>query len=92
MLDLNDIAFFAAVVQNGGFTAAARATGIDKGRLSRHVAALEEQLGVRLLQRSTRSVALTQAGMSFYEAACWCSMARRWRETACSSSRRSLAA
>jgi DNA-binding transcriptional LysR family regulator len=67
MLDLNDIAFFAAVVQNGGFTAAARATGIDKGRLSRHVAALEEQLGVRLLQRSTRSVSLTQAGMSFYE-------------------------
>ncbi|WP_206243741.1 LysR substrate-binding domain-containing protein [Novosphingobium terrae] len=67
MIDLNEFAFFAAVVQHGGFTAAARATGVDKGRLSRHVAALEDRLGVRLLQRSTRSVTLTQPGMSFYE-------------------------
>lgn len=67
MIDLNEFAFFAAVVQHGGFTAAARATGVDKGRLSRHVAALEDRLGVRLLQRSTRSITLTQAGMSFYE-------------------------
>jgi DNA-binding transcriptional LysR family regulator len=67
MLDLNDFAFFAAVVGHGGFTAAARATGVDKARLSRHVAALEERLGVRLLQRSTRSVTLTEAGKSFYE-------------------------
>lgn len=67
MIDLNEFAFFAAVVQHGGFTAAARATGVDKGRLSRHVAALEDRLGVRLLQRSTRSITLTQPGMSFYE-------------------------
>lgn len=67
MLDLNDFAFFTAVVDHGGFTAAARVTGVDKARLSRHVAALEERLGVRLLLRSTRSVTLTQAGKSFYE-------------------------
>lgn len=67
MMDLNDFAFFAAVVEHGGFTAASRATGIDKARLSRHVASLEERLRVRLLQRSTRSVVLTQAGKSFYE-------------------------
>ncbi|MDE1915954.1 MAG: LysR family transcriptional regulator [Sphingomonadales bacterium] len=66
-MDLNDFAFFAAVVQHGGFTAAARATGIDKARLSRHVAALEERLGARLLQRTTRNVSLTQAGRSVYE-------------------------
>lgn len=67
MMDLNDFAYFAAVVEHGGFTAASRATGVDKARLSRHVAALEERLRVRLLQRSTRSVVLTQAGKSFYE-------------------------
>jgi len=67
MMDLNDFAFFTAVVEHGGFTAASRATGVDKARLSRHVAALEERLGARLLQRSTRSIALTQAGKSFYE-------------------------
>ncbi|WP_245653901.1 LysR substrate-binding domain-containing protein [Novosphingobium rosa] len=67
MMDMNDFAFFAAVVQHGGFTAATRATGVDKGRLSRHVAQLEERLGIRLLQRSTRSITLTEAGKSFYE-------------------------
>ncbi|NKI98655.1 LysR substrate-binding domain-containing protein [Novosphingobium sp. SG707] len=67
MMDLNDFAFFAAVVEHGGFSAASRATGVDKARLSRHVAALEQRLHVRLLQRSTRSVVLTQAGKSFYE-------------------------
>lgn len=67
MIDLNDFAFFAAVVEHGGFSAASRATGVDKARLSRHVAALEERLGARLLQRSTRSIGLTQPGKSFYE-------------------------
>ena len=66
MRDLNDMAYFVAVVQHGGFSAAARATGVEKTRLSRHVRALEEYLGVRLLQRNTRSVALTGAGERFY--------------------------
>ncbi|MBV8467459.1 MAG: LysR family transcriptional regulator [Burkholderiales bacterium] len=67
MNDLNDLFFFASVVEHKGFSAAARATGIDKTRMSRRVAALEEDLGVRLLQRTTRSIGLTEAGRRFYE-------------------------
>lgn len=62
MKDLNDLVYFVAVVRQQGFSAAARATGLEKTRLSRRVAALEQRLGVRLLQRSTRRVALTDAG------------------------------
>src|SRR5580658_6061911 len=67
MEDLNDIYFFASVVQYGGFSAAARIIGVEKTRLSRRVAALEKRLGVRLLQRTTRALALTEAGQRFYE-------------------------
>jgi DNA-binding transcriptional LysR family regulator len=67
MEDLNDLYYFVAVVQHNGFTAAARAIGLEKSRLSRSVAQLEKRLGVRLLQRSTRSIALTEAGLRFYE-------------------------
>ncbi|WP_425519729.1 LysR family transcriptional regulator [Xanthomonas arboricola] len=45
MDDLNDLAYFASVVRHGGFSAAARASGIEKTRLSRRVAALEDALG-----------------------------------------------
>lgn len=61
MDNLNDLAYFVAVVDHGGFSAAARATGLEKTRLSRRIAALESRLGVRLLQRSTRRIALTEA-------------------------------
>ncbi|MBK5962632.1 LysR family transcriptional regulator [Thiocystis minor] len=67
MDDLNDLVYFASVVEHHGFSAAARATGVEKTRLSRRVAALEQRLGVRLLQRSTRSLALTEAGQRFYD-------------------------
>jgi DNA-binding transcriptional LysR family regulator len=67
MEDLNDIYFFASVVQHGGFSAAARIIGVDKTRLSRRIAALEKRLGVRLLQRTTRALALTEAGRRFFE-------------------------
>jgi DNA-binding transcriptional LysR family regulator len=67
MEDLNDIYFFASVVQHGGFSAAARRIGVEKTRLSRRVAALEKRLGVRLLQRTTRALALTEAGQRFFE-------------------------
>ena len=67
MEDLNDIYFFASVVQHGGFSAAARATGVEKTRLSRRIAALEKRLGVRLLQRTTRALALTEAGQRFFD-------------------------
>lgn len=62
MLDLNDMVYFAEVAERGGFAAAGRALGIPKSRLSRRVAELETQLGVQLLQRSTRSISLTPAG------------------------------
>ncbi|MBS0450408.1 MAG: LysR family transcriptional regulator [Proteobacteria bacterium] len=60
--DLNDMVYFAEVAERGGFAAAGRALGIPKSRLSRRVADLETQLGVQLLQRSTRSLSLTPAG------------------------------
>lgn len=62
MDDLNDMRLFAAVVEHGGFTAAARSLGLPKSTLSRRIAALETSLGVRLLQRSTRALALTDVG------------------------------
>ncbi|HLK26743.1 MAG TPA: LysR substrate-binding domain-containing protein [Caulobacteraceae bacterium] len=66
MRDLNDLGFFAAVVANGGFSAAARALGAPKSRISRRVAALEAQLGVRLLERSTRRFKVTDVGQDVY--------------------------
>ena len=64
--DLNDLGFFAAVVSNGGFSAASRALGLPKSRISRRVAALEAQLGVRLLERSTRRFKVTEVGQDVY--------------------------
>lgn len=69
MQDLNDIAYFASVVENKGFSAAARALGLPKSTLSRHVTQLEERLGMRLLERSTRHFRLTDAGNSYYQKA-----------------------
>jgi DNA-binding transcriptional LysR family regulator len=66
MRDLNDLNFFAAVVANGGFSAASRALGLPKSRISRRVAALEEQLGVRLVERSTRRFKVTEVGQDVY--------------------------
>ena len=66
MHDLNDIAYFASVVENKGFSAAARLLGLPKSTLSRHVSQLEERLGMRLLERSTRHFRLTDAGSSYY--------------------------
>jgi Transcriptional regulator len=64
--DLNDLYFFAAVVEHGGFSAASRALGVPKSRLSKRVAQLEERLGVRLLQRTTRRFVVTEVGERFY--------------------------
>jgi DNA-binding transcriptional LysR family regulator len=66
MQDLNDLYYFAAVVDHGGFAAAERALGIPKSRLSRRISALEGELGVRLLQRSTRRFAVTDVGTSVH--------------------------
>lgn len=64
--DLNDLHYFAAVVDHGGFAAAGRALSIPKSRLSRRVAALESRLGVTLIHRSTRSFSVTEAGRMFH--------------------------
>lgn len=65
MPDLNDMVLFAEVVQHGGFAAAGRQLGLPKSRLSRRIARLEEQVGVQLMQRSTRRLSLTPAGELF---------------------------
>ncbi|NRH43955.1 LysR substrate-binding domain-containing protein [Pseudomonas sp. MS15a(2019)] len=62
MQDLNDLAYFAKVVEAGGFAAAGRLLGIPKSRLSRRIAELETRLGARLLQRTTRTLTLTTLG------------------------------
>lgn len=67
MLDLNDIALFVQVVRSGSFAEAARQLGVPPNTLSRRVQQLEGQLGTRLLQRSTRKLALTQAGLAFHD-------------------------
>lgn len=65
--DLNELHYFAQVVDHGGFAPAGRALGIPKSRLSRRVARMEERLGVRLLQRSTRRFAVTEIGQRYYQ-------------------------
>ncbi|TAL72678.1 MAG: LysR family transcriptional regulator [Burkholderiaceae bacterium] len=66
MQDLNDMLYFAEVVESGGFAAAGRTLGVTKSRLSRRVATLEARLGVRLLQRTTRRLSLTAAGELYH--------------------------
>ena len=65
-MDLNDLRYFALIVEHGGFSAAERITHITKSKLSRRMALLEERVGVRLLQRSTRRLSLTEAGEVFH--------------------------
>lgn len=66
-MDLNEIVVFARVVQAGSFTAAARALSMPKSTVSRKVLELEERLGSRLLQRTTRKLSLTDVGRAYYE-------------------------
>ncbi len=65
-MDLNDAFYFVQVVEKGGFSAAARSLNIPKSRLSRRVRQLEEDLGVRLLQRTSRIVTTTEIGEDYY--------------------------
>jgi DNA-binding transcriptional LysR family regulator len=66
-MDLNHTSAFIRVVEEESFTAAAKALGLTTSRVSRSVAMLEEQLGVRLLQRTTRRVSLTDAGRAYFD-------------------------
>lgn len=66
-LDYNDVAVFTAVVRARGFTAAGRQLGLPASAVSRRVKRLEQRLGYALLERTTRSVGLTEAGRIFYD-------------------------
>jgi DNA-binding transcriptional LysR family regulator len=66
-LEFNDLAAFIAVAQAGGFRDAGRASGVSPSGLSTAVRRLESKLGVRLLNRTTRSVAPTEAGLRLLE-------------------------
>jgi DNA-binding transcriptional LysR family regulator len=66
MVDLNEIAVFIKVVDAGSFSGAAKVLGLPRSTVSRKVSQLEEELGVRLLQRSTRKLSLTPAGRDYY--------------------------
>src|SRR2546426_4661940 len=66
VLDLNDFFYFVQVVDRGGFTAAGRTLRIPKSTLSHRIQQLETKLGVRLLNRTSRRFAMTNAGEEFY--------------------------
>lgn len=66
MHDLNDLFFFAKVVDHNGFAAAARVLGVPRSRISRRIGLLEERLGVRLIQRSTRRFTVTEIGREYH--------------------------
>jgi DNA-binding transcriptional LysR family regulator len=83
--NLDDLSFFVAVVDAGGFSAAARALGARKAHVSRRVQELERALGSRLLERTTRAVRLTETGAAVYErAARAVALAREAREVVAS--------
>lgn len=66
MIDLNDYFYFVHVVEKSGFAPAGRALDMPKSRLSRHVKQLEERLGARLIQRTSRQFSVTEVGQEFY--------------------------
>jgi len=66
---LSEMEAFAMVVDQGGFTDAAKKLGISKSAVSKHVSALESRLGARLLNRTTRRVSPTEIGLAYYDRA-----------------------
>ena len=66
-MDYNDLALFTRVVERGSFTQAAKTTGLPKSSVTRSIARLERELGVRLIQRTTRQRGVTDAGRELYE-------------------------
>lgn len=66
-MNLNDLLVFAEVVERGGFTAAESALAMPKSNVSRSVSRLEAELGVQLLERTTRKQTLTEIGRMYYE-------------------------
>src|SRR3954464_8445122 len=68
-MDLNRAATFIRVIEAGNFTRAAEQLGLPTSSISRSVAKLEDDLGITLLERTTRRIALTDAGRAFFERA-----------------------
>ena len=66
MQNLNDLYFFVQIVDHGSYAAAGRALGVPRSKLSRRIMLLEERLGVRLIQRSTRKLKVTEIGQAYY--------------------------
>jgi DNA-binding transcriptional LysR family regulator len=66
-MDYNDLALFTRVVERGSFSDAARSEGLPKSSVTRSIARLEKELGVRLIQRTTRQRGVTDAGRELYE-------------------------
>ncbi|MCP3098686.1 LysR substrate-binding domain-containing protein [Myxococcus sp. K15C18031901] len=66
-MDLNQLALFAAVAESSSFSTAAKKLGVPKSSVSRGISRLEASLGVQLLHRTTRRVALSTAGLALYE-------------------------
>ncbi|MAG81973.1 MAG: LysR family transcriptional regulator [Limnobacter sp.] len=66
-MDLNDLYYFAKVVEHQGFSAAARALGVPKSKISRRIAELEKRLNTQLLYRSTRKLHITEIGKTYYQ-------------------------
>lgn len=64
---LEDLLLFVEVVEQGGFSAAARKLGLLRSKVSRRISELENRMGVRLLQRNTRNIALTTIGEQIYQ-------------------------
>jgi DNA-binding transcriptional LysR family regulator len=69
MMDLNSLVVFAKVVEANSFSEAARRLKMPVSTVSRRVAELEDQLGIRLLERSTRHLRLTELGAEVFELA-----------------------
>lgn len=67
MQDLNEMGVFATVAEQGSFTKAANKLGMPKSSVSRHVSQLEERLGERLLNRTTRQMKLTEVGKLYFQ-------------------------
>lgn len=67
MNDLNNIFYFAKIVEHGSLSAASDALGVAKSVLSQHLARLETDLGVRLMQRTTRKLQITDVGLRYYQ-------------------------
>ena len=67
MSNLNDMMVFLTVVEQGSFTKAANAYGLPKSNISRKITRLEEKLSVKLLERSTRSLHLTEIGQVYFQ-------------------------